>query len=163
MEGYDHFLNRLRSNTYDMQQEEQLFRKKEEERKKKKESPFAKFGLSPLLLKQIKRCGFYTPTPIQQSSVPVILQGRDVIAMARTGSGKTASYLFPMFERLNYKHSSTVGARALIVVPTRELVLQVNKVIYDFIGKVSDLKTCMLFGGKSIEGQFERLSANPDM
>ena len=163
MEGFDNFVQRLKGNAYDMGAEEEKYRKKEEERKKRKETAFAKFGLSQLLLKQIKRCGFFNPTPIQQSSIPVITQGRDVIAMARTGSGKTVSYLFPLFERLDYKHSSIVGARAVIIVPTRELVLQVNKVIYDFIGKTSDLKTCMLFGGKSMEGQFERLSANPDM
>jgi len=163
MEGFDNLLTRLKNNSFDLVEEEQKHRKKEEERKKKRETAFEKFGFSPVLLKAIKRCGFFNPTPIQQSSIPTIMQGRDVIAMARTGSGKTVSYLFPLFERLAYKHSGIVGVRALIVVPTRELVLQVNKVIYDFIGKTSDLKTCMLFGGKSIEGQFERLSGNPDM
>ncbi|KAL9657388.1 hypothetical protein ABK040_014376 [Willaertia magna] len=163
MEGFDNFINRLQNNEYDMVEEDKKYKKALEDKKKKKQHPFAKFGFDHVLMKSIYRIGFNVPTPIQERSIPHILKGRDVIGMARTGSGKTASYLFPLFEKLGYKHSSVVGARALIIVPTRELVMQVNKVIYDFVGKSTDLRTCMLTGGKALEGQFERLTMNPDI
>lgn len=67
------------------------------------------------------------PTPIQRKSIPVILQGLDVVGMARTGSGKTAAFVVPMIERLK-THSQRAGCRAIILAPTRELALQTYKV-----------------------------------
>ena len=65
------------------------------------------------------------PTPIQRKAIPIITQGKDVVAMARTGSGKTAAFLLPLFEKLKV-HSYTVGVRAVILSPTRELAVQVS-------------------------------------
>ncbi|ESP01553.1 hypothetical protein LOTGIDRAFT_148869, partial [Lottia gigantea] len=69
--------------------------------------------------------GYKIPTPIQRKTIPIIMNGKDVVAMARTGSGKTAAFLIPLFEQLKI-HSSN-GARAMIMSPTRELALQTLK------------------------------------
>jgi ATP-dependent RNA helicase DDX54/DBP10 len=83
-------------------------------------------GLSPWLLKAIKRKGYRLPTPIQRKAMPLLLQGADVIGMARTGSGKTAAFVVPMLQRLQ-AHSPRAGARAVVMAPTRELALQVRE------------------------------------
>ena len=94
--------------------------------KKKNGGGFQAFGFSFPVLKGIQKRGYKIPTPIQRKSIPLILQGRDVVAMARTGSGKTACFLLPMFEKLiNKTPKSRLGVRALILSPTRELALQV--------------------------------------
>ncbi|NXD29038.1 DDX54 helicase, partial [Spelaeornis formosus] len=93
--------------------------------KKKKSGGFQSMGLSYPVFKGIMKKGYKVPTPIQRKTIPAILRGRDVVAMARTGSGKTACFLIPMFERL--KVPNQAGARALILSPTRELALQTLK------------------------------------
>ncbi len=82
-------------------------------------------GFSWQLLKSIINSGYNQPTPIQRKAIPEILLGKDVVAMARTGSGKTAAFLLPMFQRLQEK--TTSGPKALIMSPTRELALQTFK------------------------------------
>jgi ATP-dependent RNA helicase DDX54/DBP10 len=79
------------------------------------------------VLAGIAHAGFFKPTPIQKMTIPVAVLGHDVVAMARTGSGKTAAFVIPILERLKC-HSETVGARALILSPTRDLALQTLKV-----------------------------------
>ena len=79
-------------------------------------------GLSQEVWRGVIKKGYKVPTPIQRKTVPLIMDGKDVVAMARTGSGKTASFLIPMFEKL--KASKSTGARALVLSPTRELALQ---------------------------------------
>lgn len=74
------------------------------------------------LFKAIKQRGYNLPTPIQRKAIPNILQGYNVIAMARTGSGKTGSFVIPIIEKLK-SHSKIVGARCLILSPTREIAL----------------------------------------
>lgn len=118
-------------------------------------------GLSSWLLRAIKRKGFRLPTPIQRKAMPHILQGLDVIGMARTGSGKTAAFVIPMLERLK-AHSLRAGARAVILSPTRELALQTNKVVRE-LAKGSDLRTAVLVGGDAMEAQFAELAQNPDI
>ena len=81
--------------------------------------PFSTFGLDPLLLRGIRELGFTRPTPIQQQAIPPALAGRDVLACAMTGSGKTAAFLLPILHRLIGKPRGTT--RALILTPTREL------------------------------------------
>jgi len=101
------------------------------------------------------------PTPIQRKTIPLILDRKDVVGMARTGSGKTAAFVIPMIERLK-GHSPRVGARAIIMSPSRELALQTLKVVKEF-GKGTDLKTVLLVGGDSLEEQFGLMAANPDI
>ncbi|KAG6366520.1 hypothetical protein INS49_000697 [Diaporthe citri] len=122
---------------------------------------FQSMGLNAKLLSAILRKGFKQATPIQRKSIPLILQRRDVVGMARTGSGKTAAFVIPMIERLK-AHSAQVGARALIMSPSRELALQTLKVVKEF-GKGTDLKCVLLVGGDSLEEQFASMTTNPDI
>src|SRR5512141_2781957 len=87
--------------------------------------PFSAFGLHPDLLRGIKDLGFARPTPIQKDSIPPAMDGRDVLACAMTGSGKTAAFLLPILQRLISKPRRTT--RALILTPTRELAAQIDE------------------------------------
>ncbi|KAL8951695.1 MAG: hypothetical protein Q9222_002341 [Ikaeria aurantiellina] len=127
----------------------------------KKGGGFQAMGLNVNLLKAITRKGFSVPTPIQRKTVPLVLDGQDVVGMARTGSGKTAAFVLPMIEKLK-SHSAKVGARALILSPSRELALQTLKVVKDF-GRGTDLKCVLLVGGDSLEEQFASMAGNPDI
>ncbi|XP_057621422.1 ATP-dependent RNA helicase DDX54 [Chionomys nivalis] len=130
-------------------------------KKKKKSGGFQSMGLSYPVFKGIMKKGYKVPTPIQRKTIPVILDGKDVVAMARTGSGKTACFLLPMFERLK-AHSAQTGARALILSPTRELALQTMKFTKE-LGKFTGLKTALILGGDKMEDQFAALHENPDV
>lgn len=118
-------------------------------------------GLNSHLLKAISRKGFSVPTPIQRKTIPLVLDHQDVVGMARTGSGKTAAFVIPMIEKLK-AHSARVGARALIMSPSRELAIQTLKVVKEF-GRGTDLKCVLLVGGDSLEDQFGFMAANPDI
>ncbi|KAG4305494.1 hypothetical protein PORY_001050 [Pneumocystis oryctolagi] len=118
-------------------------------------------GLSLTTLKAIKYKGFKIPTPIQRKTIPLLLNGTDVVAMARTGSGKTAAFVIPMIERLK-THQAKVGSRALIFSPNRELALQTFKVVKE-LKKGTDLKIVLLVGGENLEEQFEVMLTNPDI
>lgn len=98
----------------------------EKQKKKAKSGGFESLRLSSDVFRGIKRKGYKVPTPIQRKTMPLILAGNDVVAMARTGSGKTAAFLVPMLERLK-QHIPQSGARALILSPTRDLALQTLK------------------------------------
>ncbi|XP_068937745.1 ATP-dependent RNA helicase DDX54 [Petaurus breviceps papuanus] len=130
-------------------------------KKKKKSGGFQSMGLSYPVFKGIMKKGYKVPTPIQRKTIPVILDGKDVVAMARTGSGKTACFLIPMFEKLK-AHSAQTGARALILSPTRELALQTMKFTKE-LGKFTGLKTALILGGDKMEDQFAALHENPDI
>lgn len=122
---------------------------------------FGSMGLLPSLNKAIIRKGFKTPTPIQRKTIPVVLQGRDVVGMARTGSGKTAAFVIPMIQRLK-AHTARQGVRAVIMSPSRELALQTLKVVKE-LGKGTDLRSVLLVGGDSLEEHFAAMSRNPDI
>ncbi|EFA83270.1 putative RNA helicase [Heterostelium album PN500] len=132
-------------------------------KKKKKISGggFQSMELHKTLFKAIVRKGFKVPTPIQRKTIPLILAGSDVVAMARTGSGKTAAFVVPMIQKLG-EHSIKVGARAIILSPTRELAIQTYKVVKDFTYG-SNLRSCLVVGGDSMEDQFAELARNPDI
>jgi ATP-dependent RNA helicase DDX54/DBP10 len=127
----------------------------------KKGGGFQAMGLNANLLKAITRKGFTVPTPIQRKTIPLVLEGDDVVGMARTGSGKTAAFVIPMIERLK-AHSARVGARGVIMSPSRELALQTLKVVKE-LGRGTDLRTVLLVGGDSIEDQFGMMTSNPDI
>ncbi|KAK4662803.1 ATP-dependent RNA helicase dbp10 [Podospora pseudopauciseta] len=127
----------------------------------KKGGGFQAMGLNANLLRAITKKGFSVPTPIQRKTIPLVLERRDVVGMARTGSGKTAAFVIPMIERLK-GHSPKVGARALILSPSRELALQTLKVVKE-LGRGTDLKTILLVGGDSLEEQFAQMATNPDI
>lgn len=127
----------------------------------KKAGAFQTMGLNAHLLKAITRKGFTVPTPIQRQAIPPILDGQDVVGMAKTGSGKTAAFVIPMIEKLK-SHSVKVGARAILLSPTRELAYQTLKVVKD-LGKGADLRCVLLVGGESLEDHFSSMASNPDI
>lgn len=130
-------------------------------KKNKKSGGFQSLGLSKNVIRGILRKGYKQPTPIQRKTVPIILEKKDVVAMARTGSGKTACFLIPLFERLTM-HKAQSGARALILSPTRELALQTLRFTKE-LGCYTGLRAAVILGGDSIEGQFAALHENPDI
>ncbi|XP_057738737.1 putative DEAD-box ATP-dependent RNA helicase 29 [Arachis stenosperma] len=138
-------------------------KKRIEKQKKKSKSTggFESLNLNPNVFKAIKRKGYKVPTPIQRKTMPLILSGHDVVAMARTGSGKTAAFLVPMLHRLN-QHVPQSGVRALILSPTRDLALQTLKFTKE-LGHFTDLRVSLLVGGDSMESQFEELAQSPDI
>lgn len=92
--------------------------------------PFSKLGLSESLTKAVSELGYSKPTTIQNKAIPVILQGKNLIAAAQTGTGKTASFVLPILEKLSQgKTQRKKRIRALILVPTRELAVQVEEKI----------------------------------
>ncbi|KAG7192575.1 ATP-dependent RNA helicase dbp10 [Scheffersomyces spartinae] len=129
--------------------------------KKAKSGTFKSFGLSQNILRNIAKRGYKNPTPIQRKSIPLLMEGRDVVGMARTGSGKTAAFTLPVVDKLR-QHSAKVGIRALILSPSRELALQTYKQVKDF-SKGTDLRSVVLIGGDSLEDQFQMMMNNPDI
>ncbi|XP_018099496.1 LOW QUALITY PROTEIN: ATP-dependent RNA helicase DDX54-like [Xenopus laevis] len=129
-------------------------------KKKKKSGGFQSMGVfSYPVFKGVMKKGYKVPTLIQRKVVPIILDGKDVVAMARTGSGKTACFLIPMFEKLK-AHSAQTGVRGLILSPTRELALQTLK----FTKEVSFFFFfALILGGDKMEDQFAALHENPDI
>ncbi len=119
---------------------------------------FADLGLSPDILESIKAVGFEHPTPIQAAVIPAALEKRDLIALAQTGSGKTAAFVIPLVEKL--RHGG--GVRALIVSPTREIALQTQAFI-ELFGKNHDLTAACLIGGVKMKPQLDALRAKPDI
>ena len=113
--------------------------------------------------KAILKKGYNNPTPIQRKSIPLLLQGKDVLAMARTGSGKTAAFTIPLVQRLKC-HTAVVGVRGLIFSPNRELSLQTLKFVKEMSALTDPgLKICSIVGGESMEDQFGAIAANPDI
>lgn len=129
----------------------------------KKFSPgsFKTMNLMPSLMKAIARKGFRQPTPIQRKTIGPLLEGRDVVGMARTGSGKTAAFILPMVQQLK-AHSVKVGVRGLVLAPTRELALQ-TFIFIKAMTKFTDLRSIVLMGGDSFDEQFTSLASNPDI
>lgn len=130
-------------------------------KKTKRSGGFQSMGLSYPVLKGILRKGYKVPTPVQRKTIPLILEGKDMVAMARTGSGKTAAFVVPLLERLR-THSAKTGVRALILSPTRELALQTHKFTKE-LSRFTDLKSVVVLGGDSMDQQFGAIHQNPDI
>ena len=127
--------------------------------------PFSALGLSPALSAAAHAAGFVSVTPIQQAAVGAVLDGRDVLAVAHTGSGKTAAYLLPLLDRLATRSAAPARrrpVRALVLVPTRELVLQVARLAQTW-GQPLDLRVRALFGGVSVNPQMLALRGGADL
>lgn len=123
---------------------------------------FASLGLSTELLSAIKDQGYTTPTPIQLQAIPSILKGRDIIAAAQTGTGKTAGFTLPLLQLLSNNPKSDHRIRALIVTPTRELAAQVQQSVATY-GRHLPLKSCVVFGGVKINPQIAQLKRRCDI
>ncbi len=121
--------------------------------------PFSKLGLSPALLKALAAQNFTQPYPIQEQAIPAILNRKDVLGIAKTGSGKTASYVLPILMNLQGKPASKIRhIHVLVLVPTRELAMQVRGVFEQFSAALEEpVKTMAVFGGASINPQMKNL------
>ncbi|MDD2790228.1 MAG: DEAD/DEAH box helicase [Sulfurimonas sp.] len=124
---------------------------------------FETLGLCKELLKAIKEQGYEKPTPIQQQAIPVILDKKDILAGAQTGTGKTAGFTLPMLELLQRaKHAKGHHIKALILVPTRELAAQVAESVALY-GKYLPYKSTVIFGGVKINPQITKLKSGVDI
>jgi len=121
---------------------------------------FASLGLMPELLRAVADKGYDTPTPIQQRAIPAVLAGRDVLAGAQTGTGKTAGFVLPILQTLQGQRSR--APRALVLTPTRELAAQVAASAQDY-GKYLKLTTVVVFGGVGINPQMDALHRGCDI
>jgi ATP-dependent RNA helicase RhlE len=126
--------------------------------------PFASLGLSPSLSTPLARLGYQTPTPVQVKSIPIVLTGKDLLARAQTGTGKTAAFGLPMIDRLVIRGgaSGMRKPRGLVLVPTRELAMQVQKSLATY-SIPANLRVTALFGGVSIVPQKQQLHRGTDI
>jgi len=120
--------------------------------------PFSKLGLSPQVLEGVRAAGYAEPTAIQLRAIPLVMEGRDLIGSAQTGTGKTAAFALPILSRLD-RHGA---ARALVLEPTRELAAQVETAIRDY-GRFTALRTVVLFGGTGYGRQDQALRQGADI
>lgn len=118
---------------------------------------FDSFNLPNSLLQSLKRLNFQKPTPIQAATLPLALEGKDILGSAQTGTGKTAAFGIPLLARLLENPSES----ALVITPTRELATQVLKSLHDLIGFPLAIKTALLIGGESMQLQLHQLKRRP--
>lgn len=125
---------------------------------------FDDYSISPAIKKRLAKKGLKRPTDIQFKSIPHVLKGEDVLAIAQTGTGKTAAFAIPILHKLNerLKSSRSNGIKCLVMVPTRELAIQITEVFEDF-GKETRVKTFCVFGGVEQGPQIEKLQEGIDV
>jgi len=125
---------------------------------------FEKYHISEDLKKNLAALGFVRPTDIQFKAIPSILKGEDVLAIAQTGTGKTAAFAIPVIDRIHSAKTSkrTMGIRCLVMVPTRELAEQIGEV-FDTLCRHTKVKSFSLFGGVEQERQIKRLQDGIDI
>src|SRR3954447_20266456 len=123
---------------------------------------FRSLELAPQILKAVQEAGYTEPTPIQLAAVPEVMAGHDVIGIAQTGTGKTAAFVWPILTRLAAEKSHDRGMRALIVAPTRELVVQIEENIRVY-ARYLPLRMATIFGGVSERPQIEALRSGVDL
>ncbi|RWR02143.1 ATP-dependent RNA helicase RhlE [[Pantoea] beijingensis] len=126
---------------------------------------FDSLGLSADILRAVEEQGYREPTPIQQQAIPVVLSGRDLMASAQTGTGKTAGFTLPLLQRLSSSNPHPKGrrpVRALILTPTRELAAQVGENVQDY-SKYLNIRSLVVFGGVSINPQMMKLRGGVDI
>src|SRR4051812_41081670 len=123
---------------------------------------FSSLQLAPQIFKAIKEAGYTEPTPIQLAAVPEVMAGHDVIGIAQTGTGKTAAFVWPILTRLAAEKSRDRGMRALIVAPTRELVVQIEENIRVY-ARYLPLRMATIFGGVSERPQIAALRSGVDI
>lgn len=119
-------------------------------------SDFYDLGIAPSILAVLDKLNFKIPTPIQEKSIPLAIEGKDMIGIAQTGTGKTLAFSVPMIQ------AALRGKQGLVVLPTRELALQVNEVFHK-IGQSLGARTAVLIGGESIGRQIQALRRNPQI
>jgi ATP-dependent RNA helicase RhlE len=128
---------------------------------------FSKLGLSAPIVKAVADLGYTKPTPIQKESIPAVLSGKNILGTSQTGTGKTASFVLPMLEKLSSHNKQDKiqrgkRIRALILTPTRELAVQIEESVAQY-SKYLDLNSMALYGGVDVEPQKERLIEGIDI
>ncbi len=126
--------------------------------------PFLALNLSPKILQAVNDAGYTEPTPIQVAAIPLVLEGHDVIGIAQTGTGKTAAFVLPILTKLESapQNGQRRGPRALVVAPTRELVVQIEENVRAYAKHVP-LRMATIFGGVSERPQIEALRSGVDL
>ena len=124
-------------------------------------STFQDLGLSETTLSAVERMGFTAPTPVQEQAIPLVLEGRDVVAAATTGTGKTAAFALPLFERIG-RAKRPGSPRALVVSPTRELAQQIDAACTQ-LAKASNRRMLTVMGGTKYKGQIAKLDRGIDV
>ena len=120
---------------------------------------FSELGLSDSLLKAIKRSGYEEATPIQEQTIPMVLEGKDVIGQAQTGTGKTAAFGLPIIENVD---TENLNIQAIIISPTRELAIQTQEELYR-LGKDKHVRVQVVYGGADIRRQIKSLKQHPQI
>jgi ATP-dependent RNA helicase RhlE len=121
---------------------------------------FSDLGLMPELARAVAEKGYTAPTPIQAQAIPAVMAGRDVLAGAQTGTGKTAAFVLPILQRL--RHAAGRAPRALVLTPTRELAAQIAESVHTY-GKYVTVRAAVVFGGVGIQPQIDALRAGCDL
>ncbi len=128
---------------------------------------FDSLGLSADLVQMVAEEGYEIPTPVQAASIPLVLAGRDVLAAAQTGTGKTAAFVLPILDRLRDKANTSFSparhpVRALILVPTRELAMQVDESVHTY-GRTVPLRSTVVYGGIPMDPQIKALRSGVEI
>ncbi len=123
---------------------------------------FEELGLEPKILQALEEAGYTTPTPIQAEAIPEALKGRDVLGIAQTGTGKTASFTLPLIDRLSKGRAKARMPRSVVLAPTRELAAQVSE-SFEAYGKYHKLTMALLIGGVSFADQDAKLAKGVDV
>ena len=129
---------------------------------------FDQVGLAPELLRAVAQQGYTEPTPVQREAIPHVLAGRDLLAGAQTGTGKTAAFVLPILQRLNARGQANQNAgrrnpiRVLVLAPTRELALQVEESVRTY-GRQRPVLSAAIYGGVGFDGQVRRLRMGPEI
>jgi ATP-dependent RNA helicase RhlE len=125
--------------------------------------PFTALGLNSHLTKAIRESGYTEPTPIQSKAIPFAIDGRDLIGIAQTGTGKTAAFVLPILQRLAEHPASRRMSRALIVAPTRELVIQIEEATRKYSRHLRNVRTVVVVGGVGEQPQIAGLRAGAEI
>jgi ATP-dependent RNA helicase RhlE len=123
---------------------------------------FASFGLRPEIIRALEERGYSEPTTVQSRAIPGVLAGRDMLAGAQTGTGKTAAFTLPILDRLSQRPATSRAPRALVLVPTRELAAQVAESVRLY-GRYLAVRSTVVFGGVGIHPQIEALRRGTDV
>ncbi len=121
---------------------------------------FDQLGLAPALLTTLTDLGYETPTPIQLQAIPAVLEGRDVLGLAQTGTGKTAAFALPLLSRMS---SGNQGPQTLVLCPTRELAIQVSEAFQAYAKGMKDFHVLPIYGGADMRNQLRGLKQNPQV
>ncbi len=123
---------------------------------------FEQMQLAPPILKALAQCGHQNPTSIQQQAIPKALSGRDLIASANTGTGKTAAFVLPALQRL-FDDPAKRGLRVLVLTPTRELAEQISRATRQYGKYLNNVHSVAIYGGMPFGDQIRALAQSPDM